>query len=186
MLLPEETSFTIRPQHLIGNLFLLAPPKGCIAKDDFLMIYSLSKQYMIWSKSNILLYELVPEEKAILTYNVDSTVQLLDMYTGSILDSFNLQRYSWIQHIMCPLCYFSGTKIMLINARTGEIVCMLRLDPVVKSLIHSVLLPNTNPHIDLDELFIPGIKYGVVGIPGTTCIEYINMNSDSGFIFEYA
>jgi hypothetical protein len=172
-LLPVEVKIIIRPRHLIDNLFLLAPTRVWNFKDNFLLIHSLSQQHAIWSKNNLFSYILIPEEKAILTYDVDGTIQLLDMYTGNILGSFNFQGYHSIHHVIGPFCYFYNEKIMLIDVRTGEIMHTLKLHSVIQPHILSTLLPDMEPS-------------NILIIPGPTRIEYVNISLKSALICEYA
>jgi hypothetical protein len=172
MLIPAGMEFIVQPRHLIDDLFLLAPPKGCIVRNGFLLIHSLSQQYATWSKNGLDSYVLIPEEKAILTY-ASGTIQLLNMYTGNILNSFSLQGCSYIDHIIGPLCYFYDEKRMLIDVRTGEIVCILDSDSVIRFWIRSVLQLDIEP----DD---------IMGVLGPTCIEYINTYISSALVCEYA
>jgi hypothetical protein len=137
------------------------------------MIHFLSRQHLIWSKSNSRLYELILEEKAILTYDTYGIVQLLSMYTGNILNSFNLRRYDFTCHIISPLAHFCDVKRMLIDIRTDEIICESDMDTETQSCICLVLQP--------------GIKLGSIMIRlRPTCIEHINAAISSTLICEYA
>jgi hypothetical protein len=173
MLLSTEMGLGIQPQHLIDDMFLLTPPDFWIIGSKFILIHSLLQQHVIWSKSKLDSYVLIPEEKAILTYDVDGTVQLLDMYTGNILNSFSFQECCHIDHIIGPFCYFCGTKRMLIDVRTGETVGMPDLDPIVQSWMRSVLLSDME-------------RNDIVDILGPTCINYISIDTDGALSCEYA
>jgi hypothetical protein len=173
ILLSKEMGIIVQPQHLVDDLFLLARPKSWIIRDNFLMIHSLSQQHAIWSTDRLDSYVLIPEEKAILICDVDGTVKLVSMYTGNILNSFNFQEYFHIDHIMGPLCFFCSKKRMLINVRTGEIIRTLKLDPVLRFYIRSVLQPGIEPN-------------NIIVTLGQTCIEYINIEINSALVCEYA
>jgi hypothetical protein len=180
----SEIRITIRPRHLVDDLFLLAYPNGCFARDDFIMVHSLSQQHLIWSKNEIAFYMLIPEEKAILIYDTDGTVQLLSMYTGDVLNSFDFQGCNHIQHIIGPLFLFM--RNMLVDVRTGEIVRTIKSDPVITSLMRSVLLPDMDSDINLDDSSPTRTEYDILDFPGSTRIEYINRGINSALIFEYA
>jgi hypothetical protein len=186
MILPVEIKTITRPQHLIDDLFLLAPPKNCIVRDSFLLVHSLSQQHVIWLKNDLICYALIPEEKAIITYDVDGTVRLLNMYTGNVLNSFKLRGCHSIDHIIGPLCIFYCNKNMLIDVRTGEIVHTLKSDQMIQSWILPVLLPDMDPTNDLDALGQTRIEVDITDVLGPTRIEYVNAGINRALIFEYA
>jgi hypothetical protein len=176
---------TVQPQHLIDDLFLLTCIESWLIRDNYFMIYSLSQQRVIWSKNNISSYLMIPEEKAILTYNLDGTVQLLSMYTGNILSSFNFQGCIHIIHIIGPLCYFIGTKMVFINVRTGEIVCTLKLDPVLQSLTNPAR-PDMEPANILSTRFLDHTESEFRNVLGPTHVSYVSTKDSRGLSFEYA
>jgi hypothetical protein len=186
ILLPVEMGLVARPQHLIDDLFLLSNPSWRITRDNFLLVHSLSQQHVIWSKGNYLFHKLIPDEKAILTYDEDGTIQLLNMYTGDVLNSFNIQKCNHIHHVIGPLCSFYSEKSMLIDVCTGETIRMLKSDPVIQSWILPVLLPYMESDNNPDDLESTHIEDDITDVLGPTRIEYANTEVNSAMIFEYA
>jgi hypothetical protein len=171
IMLPVELEEKVQLQHLIEDIFLLSVSVWRIGH-KISLIRPSSQQYM-WSKNNVVFYELVPEEKAIVACDLNGTVQLLDIYTGDILNTFKLQSCSIIKHIIGPLCAFYGKENVLIDVRTGETVRTFKSDSMIQSRILSALLPDVRS----DNILVT---------PEPTHIMYASKCLEKALVYEYA
>jgi hypothetical protein len=160
--------------HLVEDLFAISCSLPHSNTSKTILVHTVNQQRVLWSKSRALTHIVViPEEKAILNYAEDGTVQLLNMYTGSVLNSFKFRGCKVIRHIIGPLCYISHLGgHTLIDVRTGEKIRTL----LPSQLGHSFL----NPELRFRR-YTP-----VVNAQVPTRVEYFNRDYNDIWIDEYA
>jgi hypothetical protein len=167
--LPARMGPKIQMHHLIEDLFLISRGSGWYREHDVFMVHSVRQQRVIWSRTALINYKIIPEERAILIYECDNLAQLLDMYTGNVLKSFRIQGCDITLPVIGPLCRasYDGQDI-LIDVRTGKFVRNLNSDQAVQFLSH------------------PSTKLNMLKFLGPTRIVYINRATKAAWIDEYA
>jgi hypothetical protein len=169
--LPEHMGPEIQMRHLIDDLFLIS--RGKSSSYDILLVHSTNQHRVIWSKVVTRIETLIYDEKAILVYKSRSIVQLLDMYTGSVLSSFRVEGSGNIKHIIGTLCCISNGKNVLLDVRTGEKIRTLDANPVANALLG----PSARDRID--NLYTTDVS-------GSVRAEYVDEMHNTIWVDEYA
>jgi hypothetical protein len=119
--LPGCISTEIRTYHLVDDLFLISYKESRISDDAVFLAHSIRQQHVVWSRTTFKSCLLIPDEKAILFYEHYGMTQLLDMYTGNILNAFKIKLFGVTGHIIGPICCCTSTREnVLIDVRTGK------------------------------------------------------------------
>jgi hypothetical protein len=174
MPLPERLCHGIRVRHLIDDLFLISSKERHKRFYDVFLVHSVYQDRIIWKETALDFDILIPEEKAILTYDTQGLVELLDMRTGDTLNLFELGSIKYIKHVIGPICYVAyAAQAALIDVRTGKKIRYISPRHRLKSSV--------NPTVRTDMG-----NSRILHFLGPTRIEYINLNADAIWIDEYA
>jgi hypothetical protein len=148
--LPVDTNLYSWKRHLFDDLFLILHENRQEHRCNVFLVHSTRQKRVLWSRTTLTCSVIIPDEKAILVYEPHSIAQLLDIYTGNVLNSFEIKEYSTIVHVIGPLCSASDDiRNVLIDVRTGERIRTLvpghmtqSLDPFVQASMERALIPH--------------------------------------------
>jgi hypothetical protein len=172
--LPACIEAWTKVRHLINDVFLIESVTPYPDNQVIFTVHSTRLQRILWSKPALTHSTFIPGENVIFNYEHHGIAQLLDVYTGDILNSFKLQRFKNAVHIIGPLCCLSrGAKHILLDVRTGKEIRRLDQNQVA------------HPFLDVDlQSGVECIQF--LKIPGPTRVEYIYWEHGSVWTDEYA
>jgi hypothetical protein len=161
--LPKKLGLDSLVYHLVDDLFLVSR-SNCSQDQNTLLVHSVRQRRVIWSKDALKMCTIIPEEKAIFNYGYNTTAQLLDIYTGDVLNTFMFPGRGPVMHIIGPLCYYSSDDTgVLLDVCTGE---TRKLNPI-KTQNYTLKPPGTVPF----DLFLTFLK--------PTRMKYVHQEDDA-------
>jgi hypothetical protein len=169
--LPTGMGSDVRARHLIDDLFLVSHKEQDFTYHDILLAHSIYQQGVAWWREGLAFNILIPEEKTILTHDICGAAQLLDMYTGKILNSMT-PRSLVTRHIIGPFCCFTSChEWTLIDVRTGEKIRTLFPDQAAQDVMNSKGMSS---------------KIQILNLATPIYVEYTHEESNMTWIVEYA
>jgi hypothetical protein len=179
--LPEGLGPKILVRYLIDDLFLLSR-RPCPYGEDILAVHSVRRHHMLWSRTTLMMDVPIPEEKVIFNYDYTGKAQLLDMYTGKVLSSLELEYGGYVGRIIGPLCYnICDSRCTVIDVRAGKELYKLTPDGSVYPFINEMrrrkeVLDMMHPTWS-DSSQIEALLSMSVSTAGPTRVEYHSMSN---------